>query len=94
MGDGNYHIFLGDQIFKAEIKLPFKNNGTPFITVFLQYLFQFLTNNTHQTNRVRKNFQQGPHRAKNFFIFLCQFFLLKPGQPVQTHIENFLGLHR
>ena len=94
MGYGDHDIFFGDQVFESEIEFIFKDNCTACIAVFFQDIFQFFTNNGHQAGGVGKNLQQVPYDAEYFFVFRGQFFLLKTGQPVQTHIEDFLGLYR
>ncbi len=48
----------------------------------------------HKPSRVGQYVEESLHLLQDFAIFLGQPFLLETGEPLQAHVENFLGLYR
>ena len=68
--------------------------GAALIAVFVPYLHQLVTNDLHQPLLAVQYLQQLGYGADYLPVLFQQLVLLQPGEAVQAHLQNGLGLLR
>jgi len=92
-GQGNDHVFVRDQIFDVNAcQFVAQDFRAPLAGVGRADGLDFFAHDAAQDGRVFQDCGQALNLGQEFALFFFQLAALKPGQALQAHVENGLGL--
>ena len=90
--DGHHHILARDQVFQVLFELRFLNPGAAGVAKAFLHLHQFIPQDGEQPGPGIQDLQVIGDLHGEAFELLADLVALQPGQPLQTQIQNGLGL--
>ena len=94
VGNGDYQIFLVDEVGNGEVTAGAGDFGAALIAVIPDNLFQLVTDHLQQALRLAQNLQQVGDFLEDILVFVLELFGLQAGQAVQAQIQDRLRLFR
>ena len=91
-GDGDHHVFVGDHVLDGDVAFVFDDFRAATVAVKGLDLDQLVFDHFEQQG-VRR--EDGPHpfdEGHDFAVFLEQLFAFEPGEALEAHVEDGLGL--
>src|SRR5690606_16484930 len=93
VGDRNERLLVGDKLFLFEFARGSVDDlGSSRIAVTLAYLFQFAGNDFVDQLLTSENILEPCDEFQNLAVLGDDFFALKTGEPLESHLENRLRL--
>ena len=93
LGDRDDNVLPGDQILIGDVTLGRDNPGPPVVSVLLDDLGEFVTNDAALAFRFGEDVLEVRDLRFDFGQVLDDPLALQRGQPTQLHIQNRLGLN-
>ncbi len=92
-GNGDHHVFFDDHVFEGDFPAFIHDLGTAGIAEFRLDFSQFVFDQFENQGFTSQNLLEPGDVFEGFVIFLDDFFPFETGQPLQTHVQNGLGLN-
>ncbi|MNM28938.1 hypothetical protein D3C81_394640 [compost metagenome] len=88
MGDGDHHVFRGDQVEDVQIFFAVADLGTALVTELGTHVDQLFADHLQQAVGIFQDMDQPGDHFQQLLVFLGQAVLLQPGQAVQAHFQD------
>ena len=92
MGERNHAVFVGDQVLDVNVALVHHDLGTPRVGIFLANGQQVILHHAEQLAGIGEQLLQVGNALLQSLIFRLQFAAFQPGQLVEAHIKDGVGL--
>ena len=92
MGNRHHHIGRRDEIFHPKLRGIGLDAGAARITKLASYFLEFVGDDRGDPFSPRQNVEQISDRQYDLAVFRDNAILLKPGQALEPHVQNFLSL--
>ncbi len=88
----NHNIFLGDQVFNFQLALSDCDFSAASLAIFVADFKHLLFDDPHEFMDVREQILVIGDFSNQLLIFGFDFIAFETSQPLQTHVQNRLGL--
>ena len=92
VGNGDDHVFFGNQVFDRQVGAGGQNLGAAGVAETHLEVLQLLADERVYFTRVGQNVFQLLDQANRFGVLVDDFSLLQLGQALEAHVQNSLGL--
>ena len=92
VGEGNHHFARGNQVFVGNVAAKGVDFAAALIAKLLLHGRKFVVDDFVHAFAFGQNVEQVQNHCHHVFVFRHDFVLLKPGEPLQAHVQNGLGL--
>src|SRR5574340_1524930 len=92
MRERDHHVFNGDQVFEANLRLLVDDGRLALVAVFLLHIFQLFHNQAAQDFFIPQDLFIFSNLLLEFIVLFLDFVALQSSQPLQLHFQDGLRL--